>query len=168
MFVNLQIKQRKMKKIIQEFLDHKQVAIAGASPKKDNFGRSLMIELEKRGNHVFPVNPGYEEIEGKTCCPSVKDLPADVENLILAVPPALSEEIAIEAAGSGIKRVWMIKGAGRGSYSEKAHHIFSENQIDVVYGFCPLMFYGEGMHKFHFWLRKNFGKLPGEYLLSPN
>jgi predicted CoA-binding protein len=157
-----------MKKIIQDFLDHKKVAIAGASPKKDNFGLSLMKELEKRGNQVFPVNPGYDNIEGKACCPSVKDLPSDVENLILAVPPELSEEIAEQIVDTGIRRVWMVRGVGKGAYSEKAHNTLTENQIDVVYGFCPMMFYGEGMHKFHLWLRKTFGKLPGEYLMSPD
>lgn len=157
-----------MKKTIQDFLDHKKVAIAGASPKKDNFGLFLMKELEKRGYQVFPVNPGYDDIEGKTCFPSVKDLPAGVENLILAVPPDLGEKIAEQTEGTGIKRAWMVKGVGKGAYSEKAFNTFSENQIDVVFGFCPMMFYGKGMHKFHLWLRKTFGKLPGEYLISPN
>lgn len=157
-----------MKNTIQEFLDHKKVAIAGASPKKENFGLFLMKELEKRGNQVFPVNPIYNQIGGAASCPSVKELPADVENLIMAVPPKLGEKIAKQLIGTGIKRVWMLKGVGSGAYSEKAHHLLRENQIDVIYGFCPMMFYGEGMHKFHFWLRKNFTKLPGEYLVSPN
>lgn len=157
-----------MKQIIEKFLHQKKVAIAGASPKKENFGKYLMTELEKLGKEVFAVNPIYNEIEGKTCLSSVKDLPSGVENLILAVPSELSEEIAEQAVGSGIKRVWMIKGMGKGAYSEKAHNTFSDNQIEVVYGFCPLMFYGAGMHKFHLWLRKNFGKIPAEYQISPN
>lgn len=157
-----------MKKTIQEFLDHKKVAIAGASPKKENFGLFLKKELEKRGNQVFPVNPIYHEIEGAECCASVKDLPADVENLIMAVPPKLSEKIAQQLVGSGIKRVWMIKGVGKGAYSEKAHRLLRENKIDVIYGFCPMMFYGQGMHKFHFRLRKIFAKLPPEFHMSAN
>jgi len=157
-----------MKKIIQAFVDHKKVAIAGASPKKDNFGKYLLTELTKLEKEVYPVNPHYDNVEGHTCIPSVKDLPADVENLILAVPPELCEEIAEQTVGTGIKRVWMVRGMGKGAYSEKAHNTCSENQIEVVYGFCPLMFYGGGGHKFHFWLRKTFGKVPGEYLLSPN
>ena len=68
--------------IDDSFFHHTSVAIAGASPKKDNFGLFLMKDLEKKGNQVFPVNPAYEDIEGKACCPSVKDLPDDVENLI--------------------------------------------------------------------------------------
>lgn len=157
-----------MKKTIQDFLDHKKVAIAGASPKKDNFGLFLMKELEKLGKQVYVVNPRYNEVQGKACLNSVKDLPSDVENLILAVPPGLSEQIAEEAAGSGIKRVWMVKGVGKGAYSEQAHQRCIENQIEVVHGLCPMMFYGEGMHKFHLWLRKTFGRLPAEYLISAN
>jgi len=57
---------------------------------------------------------------------------------------------------------------GRGAYSESAHRKCRENGIDVVYGFCPMMFYGDGMHKFHLWLRKRFGKIPAEFQLGLN
>jgi predicted CoA-binding protein len=157
-----------MKKTIQSFLDSDKIAIAGVSPKKDNFGRSLMIELEKNGREIFPVNPKYDQIEGKSSLKSVSELPADVESLILAVPPELTEEIVDQCIGSGIKRVWMVKGMGKGAYSEKAHSTCKENKIEVVYGFCPLMFFGSGGHKFHFWLRKTVGKLPVEFRLSEN
>jgi len=73
-----------------------------------------------------------------------------------------------QCIGTAIKRIWMIRGVGKGAYSEKAHKICREQGIEVVYGFCPLMFYGDGMHKFHFWLRKNFGKIPEEYQMSVN
>ena len=152
-----------MKKIIQAFLDAEKIAIAGASPNKDNFGKSLMTEIAKQGKIIYPVNPLYKEIDGHACIPTVKDLPGDVDSLILAVPPELTEVIAKHCIGSGIKRVWMVRGMGKGAYSGNAHTTCSENQIDVVYGFCPLMFYGKGMHKFHLWLRKSFGNLPGEY-----
>jgi predicted CoA-binding protein len=157
-----------MKHIIQEFLNTKQLAIAGASNNKDNFGTSIMKELAQKGYETFPVNPKCEEIEGKTCVPSVRELPVEVENLILAVPASLSDEIIEQCLGTPIKRVWMIKGVGKGAYSEKAHQMCQEHGIDVVYGFCPMMFFGEGLHKFHFWLRKTFGTLPGEYKLSAN
>jgi len=57
---------------------------------------------------------------------------------------------------------------GRGAYTEEAHQKCIENGIEVVYGFCPMMFMGDGMHKFHHWLRTRFGKLPAEYLVSQN
>ena len=156
-----------MKKIIQNFLDAEKIAIAGASPNKDNFGKSLMTELGKLGKIIYPVNPLHKEIDGRACIPTVNDLPGDVDSLIMAVPPELTEAIALQCTDSGIKRVWMVRGVGKGAYSEKAHKSFSENQIEVVYGFCPMMFYGKGIHKFHLWLRKTVGTLPGEYQLSP-
>jgi predicted CoA-binding protein len=157
-----------MKDIIQAFLDSGMVAIAGASNNKENFGRYLMTELIKLDKEVFPVNPRCQEIEGRTCVPTVKDLPGEVENLILAVPPGLTNEIVDQCVGTSIKRVWMVKGIGKGAYSEKAYAKCSESNLEVVYGFCPLMFYGEGMHKFHLWLRKTFGKLPAEFQLAAN
>lgn len=157
-----------MKDTIDAFISQSKVAIVGASENKDNFGRMLMEELTKRTYEVFPVNPNYEKVMGKTCMPSVRDLPHDVENIILAIPEILTEEIIDQCLGTPVKRVWMIKGVGRGAYSEEAHQKCKENGIEVVYGFCPMMFYGEGMHKFHFWLRKTFGRMPGEYLVSAN
>ena len=43
-----------MKKTIQAFLDDKKVAIVGASPNKENFGRYLMTELVKKGLRSHP------------------------------------------------------------------------------------------------------------------
>ena len=157
-----------MKDIIQEFLHAKKLAVVGASPKKDNFGRTLLLELSKKDYEVIPVNPKCTEVEGAPCVPSVKDLPDDVHSLILAVPPSTTDEIIAQCIDSPIERVWMIRGVGRGAYSEKAHELCRDNNIKVVYGFCPMMFFGGGIHNFHLWLRKKFGKLPGEYLVSSN
>jgi len=155
-----------MKDIIQKFLEDKKVAMVGASNKKDNFGRSLMIELHKKDYQVFPVNPKCDEVQGVHCVCSVKDLPEDVQNIILAVPASLTDEIIEQCAGTHVKRVWMIRGVGKGAYTDRAHALCRENNIEVVYGFCPMMFYGDGMHKFHLWLRKRFGKLPAEFQLG--
>jgi len=157
-------KKSEMKEIIQAFLDQKKIAVAGASTNKDNFGRMLMTELVKRGYEVYPVNPLYEEVEGVRCVPTIKELPADVQNLILAVPPRLTEEIVGQCDGSPIKRVWMHRSMGQGAESDAAKDACRQQNIGVVYGFCPMMFYGKGMHRFHLWIRKRFGKVPSEYL----
>lgn len=157
-----------MKESIQFFNKDKNVAIVGASPNKENFGRYLIKELGKKDYKPIPVNPKYEDVEGIKTVPTVRDLPKEVTNVILAVPSSLTETIVDQCIGTHIQRVWMIRGMGRGAYTEKAHQMCAENGIEVVYGFCPMMFMGEGMHKFHLWLRKRFGKLPAEYLVSEN
>ena len=157
-----------MKEIIQAFLDDNKLAIVGASNNKDNFGRMLITELSKNNMDLFPVNPSCDEVEGIKCVPTVKELPQDVENLILAVPAQLTDQIVEQCLGTPIKRIWMMKGVGKGSYTETAYNLCQQNGIDVIYGFCPMMFFGGGIHKLHFWMRKNIGKLPGEYQMSLN
>ena len=154
-----------MKKNIQAFIESKKIAIVGVSEKKDNWGKFLMNELIKKGYEVLPVNPKYDKIDTVQCFASVKDLPKDVRSVILAVSPDITEEVSEQIAGTGIERVWMHKGVGKGAFSEKAKETFTKNGIEVVYGFCPMMFFGGGMHRFHFWIRKSFGKMPAEYLL---
>lgn len=155
-----------MKETIEMFISDKKVAILGASPRKENWGRALMEELSKHDYTCIPVNPKYEEVEGQKCYASVSDLPEDIENVIIAVNPEISELVAKEFKGSKIKRVWFQRGMGKGSYSREAHELLKEEGIKVVYGFCPLMFIGGGGHKFHFWLRRTFGKVPAEFSMN--
>jgi len=157
-----------MKKTIQAFIDDKKLAIVGASPNKENFGKYLVQELVKKGYHPLPVNPNYGEVEGIITVATVKELPEDIVNVIIATPPSLSNDIVEQCIGTPVKRVWMIRGMGKGSSSPEAQRKCLENGIELVYGFCPMMFMGDSMHKFHFWLRSHFGKMPAEYLVSEN
>jgi acyl-CoA synthetase (NDP forming) len=157
-----------MKDTILDFVESKKIAVIGASPNKENFGRHLHQEFIKMGIESIPVNPKYEEVEGVRCVPTARELPEDVESAIIAVSADMTDEIVEQCIGSPVKRVWMIQGVGRGAYTESARKLCQENNIEVVHGFCPMMFFGSGMHKFHFWLRKTFGKLPKEYLVGQN
>ena len=154
---------------IKIFLNKKNtIAFVGATKQKEKWGYKKYKNIKDVGYRVYPVNPKYDEVEGLKTVATVKELPADVTNAILAVPSDLTEKIVDQCIDTPIKRVWMIRGMGRGAYTEEAHRKCAENGIEVVYGFCPMMFMGEGMHKFHFWLRTRFGKLPAEYLVSEN
>ncbi len=155
-----------MKKTIDAFLKKKEIAVAGASVKKGNWGLTLMKELKKRGYTVYAVNPKYAEIENFSCYDSVKDLPKSVENVILAVNPDRAVEIIGQASESHIKRVWLNQGIGDGAFSEEGLALLKEKNMEYVYGFCPMMFFGKGFHKFHFWMRKNLGKTPVEFSMD--
>jgi len=152
-----------MNKTINEFLESKDIAIAGVSPKKGNWGMVLVKELLKKGYKVYPLNPMHDEIDGIKIFPTVSDLPPEVESLILAVNPERAREIISQSANSSIKRIWMQQGVGQGAYSEEGVELAQQNNIDCVHGFCPMMFFGGGLHKFHYWMRTNFGKTPVEF-----
>ncbi|MCA1746560.1 MAG: CoA-binding protein, partial [Bacteroidales bacterium] len=115
---------------------------------------------------VYAVNPKYAEIEDFTCYDTVKDLPESVENVILAVNPERAVEIIAHASESHIKRVWLNQGVGDGAFSEKGLALLKEKKLEYVYGFCPMMFFGKGLHKLHFWMRKNLGKTPAEFSMN--
>jgi uncharacterized protein len=154
-----------MNATIDKFVNDKNIALIGVSVVKQKFGNYLLTELTKKGYTVFPVHPTLKEIDGIKCYADINELPEQVTNLILVVQPAVTEQIVSQLKGSSIKRVWMHKGAGKGTASPAAIKICKDLGIELVYGFCPMMFFlGTGMHGFHFWLRKTFGEVPVEFV----
>jgi len=86
--------------------------------------------------------------------------------VILAVNPERAVEIIGQASEGHVKRVWLNQGIGDGAFSEKGLALLKEKNLEYVYGFCPMMFFGKGLHKFHFWMRKNLGKTPAEFSMN--
>ena len=153
-----------MNAIIEKFTSDNNIALIGVSTNKQKFGNALLKELTKKGYSVFPVHPTLPEVDGIKCFPDVKTLPNHVTNLILVVNPVSAEQIVPQLKGSSIQRVWMHKGVGNGATSPAAIGACKTNGIEVVYGFCPMMFFSpSGIHGFHFWLRKKFGQIPVEF-----
>lgn len=156
-----------MRQIIDKFINDKNIALIGVYRDENKFGNILVKELSKKGYSVFPVHPEMKEVQGKKCFVSLNALPENVNNLLLVVQPEVTEEIVSHINPQKIRRVWMHRGAGKGSASEKAIMECKNKDIELVYGFCPMMFFSSaGIHGFHFWLRRTFGKLPPEYKLT--
>jgi predicted CoA-binding protein len=153
-----------MKQTIQHFIEDKNLALIGVSTNSQKFGNILLKELQKKGYTIYPVHPNLNAVEGISCFASVNELPKQVQNLIIAVQSQVTEEIVKNLDPSRIKRVWMHRGAGKGSSSPQAIQECKNKGIEVVYGFCPMMFLvNTGVHTFHLWIRKSFSKLPVEY-----
>jgi predicted CoA-binding protein len=56
----------------------KTIAVVGCSPNPARPSNSIARFLIRRGFEVVPVNPGHREILGKTCYPSLDEIPAGV------------------------------------------------------------------------------------------
>lgn len=157
--------ENEMRSIIRDFIQDKNVALVGASRNRQKWGNMLFRTLKKKGYKVYPVNRNAARIEGEKCYSSLAELPEGAKNVIITIPPEVTEQIVKECARVGIKRVWMHKGAGgKGAESDAAIEYCKKNGIDVVYGICPLMFFpSAGIHKVHFWFKKIAGKLPKDF-----
>jgi acyl-CoA synthetase (NDP forming) len=88
---------------VRRMLEARSVAVVGASVKAGSLGASMLEELH-RGEFdgaIYPVNPGYEEIGGLRCYPSIAEVPEPVDLAILGVSNARVEQAMRDAAGAG-------------------------------------------------------------------
>jgi acyl-CoA synthetase (NDP forming) len=92
---------------LERMLEARSVAVVGASAKEGSLGRQMMIELRRGGfgGSVYPVNPGYDELDGVRCYRSVAEVPEPVDLAILGVGNARIEQTLREAADAGARSV---------------------------------------------------------------
>ncbi|HXD59917.1 MAG TPA: CoA-binding protein, partial [Thermoleophilaceae bacterium] len=78
------------------------IAVVGASERPGSYGAQTLLNLEAIGfdGEVVGVNPGRSEAYGRPCVPSLADLPAPADAVVVAIPAAGVAEV-IEQAGAG-------------------------------------------------------------------
>jgi uncharacterized protein len=142
---------------IQNFINSKHIAVVGAAPSGKKFGSAAYKELKKRGYIVYPVHPTAETIDGDKVFDNLQSLPENVDSVYIAIKPDKAEQVIDDAIAKGIKQLWFQQGADFGQQAAKAEAA----GIKTVTGKCILM-YAEpvsGLHAFHRFLWKLFGKL---------
>lgn len=146
------------KKLVEDFLVQKNIAVVGVSRKKSKFGNAIYKELKQKSYNVYPVNPNMSEFEGNTCYPDLISIPEQVDVVVINVPPVQTEQVVKAANEAGIKKVWL----QQGSQSDEAIKYCDENGIDCVSNECILMFAqpSDFIHRAHKWVWGVLGKLP--------
>jgi acetate---CoA ligase (ADP-forming) len=88
---------------VRALLEARTVAVVGASPRPDSFGRRLVTEVLRSpgARDVHLVNPRYAEVDGRPCVPSLADVPGPVDLVLLAVGDHALEKQLAAAAGRG-------------------------------------------------------------------
>ena len=114
---------------VEEFLAQDTLAMVGVSHDEDDFSRVVYRQL--RGSHrMVPVHPDAHQIEGDRAVRSVADLPPEVDGLLVMVNPDSTDAVVEDAIAAGIPRVWLFKGAGRGSVTEHAVALCESNGLE--------------------------------------
>lgn len=116
----------------KEALQYKTWAVAGASNHKEKFGWKLYQCLKGHDYEVYPVNPGLTEIDGEKCFASLKELPIVPDVVDVVVPAKIGVETVREAAGLGVKAVWLQPGADKPEVIAAAHECGIEVICDCV------------------------------------
>lgn len=77
--------------------------MVGASPRGSTGGRILTNVLASGfQGAVYPVNPNYAEVRGRTCYPSIAGLPEVPDCVVVALPAARVLGVMEEAVNSGV------------------------------------------------------------------
>ena len=95
------------------------VAVVGATPNPLKGGYAIFKNLATgyRGN-IYPVNPGYKQIEGIPCYPSVSAIPGHVDLAIVFIPARLVPATIEDCAAKGVPGV-IIESGG---FAETGHN----------------------------------------------
>src|SRR5229473_8257007 len=80
------------------------IAIIGAS-EKPTIGRRLIVSLDRLGfaGRVFPINPNYQTVLGRTCYPGIADLPEAPDVAAFCLGHRLILDAFVAAAERGIR-----------------------------------------------------------------
>jgi predicted CoA-binding protein len=96
---------------IGAFLDSGPFAVVGASVDRSKYGNKVLRCYQQHGKEVYPINARALEVEGLKAYPSLAALPVKVKAISVITPPAITEQVVLEAAAAGVKHIWMQPGA---------------------------------------------------------
>ena len=80
---------------LDPLLAPRSLALVGASTKPDSPGNSMvkMPLLAGYEGRIYPVNPGYDAVEGVRCFPSLAAIPETVDHVVLGVANKLGNKL---------------------------------------------------------------------------
>ena len=85
-------------------------AVVGANEDPERYGNIIYRNLKSRGFEVYPVNPGYETVDGDTCYKDLTSLPKLPEVINMVISPKRGRSVIEEAAQLGIRNIWLQPG----------------------------------------------------------
>lgn len=95
------------------------VAILGATDRKDKYAYLAFASLRDHGHNPLPVSPFVKSVEGVPAVASVRDLKEKVDTLTMYVGPAKSEAMSEEIVALRPGRVIFNPGSENPSLQEK-------------------------------------------------
>ncbi|MFW5759791.1 MAG: CoA-binding protein [Cyclobacteriaceae bacterium] len=149
-------------KKVEDFLNQKNIAVAGYSLQDKNTGNFIYEKLAGNGYRVFAVNPKAGK-ENNNCYPNLKSIPHKLDAVMITAPPEAAINIIEQCIEQNIKRVWMHRSIDNGSYSAEAETLARANGISVINIGCPMMFVKPDIfHKCFRWFMSIKGKFNEE------
>jgi predicted CoA-binding protein len=151
-----------IKGLIDNFLSQKHIAMIGVSSEPNDFSRALMNEFIKHQYKIIPVNPKTTEIDGLPCYARVQEIPTEIDAALVITSKSATENAVRDCHKKGIDLIWLYRSVGSGSVSDEAVEYGKKNSLQIIPGYCPMMFFQNPgfIHKFHRVIMKITGSYP--------
>ncbi len=100
---------------LKDLLTARSVAVVGASGNPDKTGYTLLHNILGGGfeGPVYPINLREESILGQPCYPALRDVPGEVDLVVVCVPAGHVPDVLAQAAEKGVKGAIIISGGFR-------------------------------------------------------
>ena len=138
---------------LNAFFNPRSVAVVGATKKVDKAGHVIFknfVTNKLRGvfkGDLYPVNPGEDSILGFKCYPSVKEIPNEVELVVIIVPAKAVPGIMEESASNKVKAAIIVsagfKEVGNINLEEKVVTAARKGGIRVLGPNCLGVYYSK-------------------------
>jgi predicted CoA-binding protein len=128
-------KKRGEQEAISTMLKAKRIAVVGMTPEPSRAGHYVPAFLRSRGREIVPVTPTYAEVDGLKSYPSLRDVPGQIDVVLVFRRSEYCAHIAEEAAAVHAGGLWLQSGI----YSDEAKRIAEEAGIEFVQGRCMMV-----------------------------
>ena len=127
---------------IQMLRKAKTIAMVGLSANPYRPSHFVAIYLLAEGYTIFPVNPREQQILGRTCYPTLRDIPEHVDLVDIFRDPAAVPPIVEDAIAIGAWAVWMQLGIINEAAAVRAREAGLQVVMDACVKIEHARFYG--------------------------
>ena len=123
---------------LQYALNPKSIAVVGASRYNTKVGYKVIEELRAWGykGEIYPVNPRADEVHGLKAYPTVKDIPAEIDLVFIAVPAHIVKSVLEDCVAKQAKIVVIATSAfkeiGRGQLQNELTQYCRDNKLPLI------------------------------------
>ncbi|KUK76751.1 MAG: acetyl coenzyme A synthetase alpha domain-containing protein, partial [candidate division WS6 bacterium 34_10] len=105
-----------------EILSPKSIAIVGASTNPNGIGSVILQNLISGGyeGEIYPINPKYKEILGKTSYPDVLAIEQELDQVCIAIPATAVEDVVGQCIEKEVKSIVIISSGFKETGSDGA------------------------------------------------
>jgi uncharacterized protein len=127
---------------VADFLAQRRIAVAGVSATRETPANMIYRKLKATGYQVFAISTTAELFDGDGCYQNLSAIPEDVDGVVIATRPAVTEELVRQCPAAGVKRVWIHESMIHGgtSLSEAAVAYCRDHDLTLIAGACPMMY----------------------------